>query len=199
MMAMTATPTSPSRSLTRREFLNYMWLASMALLMAKTGNIAWLFALPRDPSARTDVTVALSDVPAMDAPPLLLKLEIKSTSDFRPEGHVFAPTHYSIFLSNTPEGLLAFLNRCTHMGCIFRWSEVSGIFACPCHGSQFRRDGTWIAGPAPRHLDRFPIVALDERGDAVASAETGEALAMPVGATSLKVDYSRIIRGRNHA
>jgi cytochrome b6-f complex iron-sulfur subunit len=170
----------------------------MALFAAKAGSMAWLFALPRDQSARMNVVIPLTDLPAIDQPPQLMRVPFNPDADLRPQEHINAPAHYSIFLSNTPEGLFAFLNRCTHRGCIFPWSEAAGIFACPCHGSQFERNGTWIAGPAPRHLDRFPIVALDERGDVVASAESGEALAVPTGTTSLKVDYSRIIRGRNH-
>jgi Rieske Fe-S protein len=54
----------------------------------------------------------------------------------------------------SPEAMfVVFSNRCTHVGC----PVLGGItgFSCPCHGSQFDREGARIAGPAIRPLDRF--------------------------------------------
>jgi Rieske Fe-S protein len=48
---------------------------------------------------------------------------------------------------------VVFSNRCTHVGCP---AQATGIgFACPCHGSQFDRNGARSAGPAVRPLDRL--------------------------------------------
>jgi Rieske Fe-S protein len=48
---------------------------------------------------------------------------------------------------------VVFSNRCTHVGCP---AQATGIgFACPCHGSAFDQQGSRIAGPAVRPLDRF--------------------------------------------
>ena len=44
-------------------------------------------------------------------------------------------------------------NRCTHVGCPVQATGVG--FGCPCHGSQFDRQGARTAGPATRPLDRF--------------------------------------------
>ncbi len=33
---------------------------------------------------------------------------------------------------------------------------------CPCHGSEFQRDGTVLKPPAPRPLDRFMITIEDD-------------------------------------
>jgi Rieske Fe-S protein len=48
---------------------------------------------------------------------------------------------------------VVFSNRCTHVGCPAQANNVG--FACPCHGSVFNTEGSRIAGPAVRPLDRF--------------------------------------------
>jgi cytochrome b6-f complex iron-sulfur subunit len=40
-------------------------------------------------------------------------------------------------------------------------------FECPCHGSKYQEDGTYIEGPAPRDLDRFRVVITDGQGTLV--------------------------------
>lgn len=51
---------------------------------------------------------------------------------------------------------MAFLNRCTHLGCVLdRYPD--GQLQCPCHGSAFRADGTVLKGPARRDLDRLEV------------------------------------------
>jgi cytochrome b6-f complex iron-sulfur subunit len=54
-------------------------------------------------------------------------------------------------------GLLALYQKCTHLGCRVPWCATSKRFECPCHGAVFNRVGEYVAGPAPRGLDRFPI------------------------------------------
>ena len=38
--------------------------------------------------------------------------------------------------------------RCTHMGCRLEWNADEQIWECPCHGSQFGRDGEVLGEPA---------------------------------------------------
>ena len=45
--------------------------------------------------------------------------------------------------------------RCTHLGCAYHYDDTKNIFACPCHASMFKPDGSVISGPAPRALDRY--------------------------------------------
>lgn len=41
---------------------------------------------------------------------------------------------------------------CTHAGCIVLWDHEATRWACPCHGSQFKPDGSVIKGPAKSPL-----------------------------------------------
>ena len=58
-------------------------------------------------------------------------------------------------------GFVIFSPICPHLGCRFDYAADQNKFLCPCHGSQYTRDGAHIAGPAPRGLDPLP---LRERG-----------------------------------
>ena len=57
-----------------------------------------------------------------------------------------------LYIVHGPQGIYALSAVCTHLGCLTAWKPELGIIACPCHGSKFTRDGTKIAGPAPRPL-----------------------------------------------
>jgi Rieske Fe-S protein len=41
---------------------------------------------------------------------------------------------------------------CTHVGCIVHWNRFEKCWDCPCHGSQFRPDGSVLNAPAIRPL-----------------------------------------------
>jgi cytochrome b6-f complex iron-sulfur subunit len=60
-------------------------------------------------------------------------------------------------------GFLALYTRCTHLACTVTWNEQRQRFICPCHGSEFERDGTVLNPPAPRPLDRF-LVTIEADG-----------------------------------
>lgn len=45
----------------------------------------------------------------------------------------------------------AFDMHCTHLSCPYEWQPpggTDGVFACPCHGSVFNKDGSVSNGPA---------------------------------------------------
>ena len=57
--------------------------------------------------------------------------------------------------------------ECTHLGCLVGpWNPLSQRFVCPCHGSEYKRDGSVARGPAPRPL-KLAKVGTDEQGQVV--------------------------------
>ncbi|MGA8833372.1 MAG: ubiquinol-cytochrome c reductase iron-sulfur subunit [Desulfomonilaceae bacterium] len=50
---------------------------------------------------------------------------------------------------------VAFDDRCTHLGCRYKWNQDKDLFECPCHGSEFDIHGQVLRGPATRHLPRL--------------------------------------------
>lgn len=47
--------------------------------------------------------------------------------------------------------------RCTHRGCEVQPGE--NVLICPCHGSEYNRDGTVVQGPAENSLQPFKVSA----------------------------------------
>lgn len=62
------------RNITRREFLNYVWVASMALFMAEMGGAIYAFSLPRFREGEFGGTKIIGAVgerlPNPDSPPV---------------------------------------------------------------------------------------------------------------------------------
>ncbi len=135
--------------LNRREFLNIAWLASLGFLTLSIGGVAVLFSLPRFREGEFGGVVSpgtVADMPDVNITPVNFP-KVK------------------FWLSNTPDGVLALYKVCPHLGCLFNWNEQEFKFICPCHGSQYQHDGTYIQGPAPRSLDRFVVSIVDESGN----------------------------------
>jgi Rieske Fe-S protein len=57
-------------------------------------------------------------------------------------------------------GFAAVSSVCTHRGCTV---DLGGPgLACPCHGSQYDREGRVMRGPANRALTRYPVRAAGD-------------------------------------
>jgi cytochrome b6-f complex iron-sulfur subunit len=55
--------------------------------------------------------------------------------------------------------------ECTHLGCLVGpWNPLTQRFVCPCHGSEYRRDGSVERGPAPKPL-KLAKVGTDDAGN----------------------------------
>jgi len=162
----------------RREFLYYIWGASILLVAGEvTGGILW-FAYPRFKAGEFGgtFTVAGGEVPTADTAPIS-----------KPEGR--------FWLSNSSEGFVALYAVCTHLGCLPKWVDTNFRFECPCHGSKYQITGKYIEGPAPRSLDRFKATIVFTDGSSVVTDGAGDPI--PLGGRTIQqilVDTSSRIK-----
>ncbi|MCC7129613.1 MAG: Rieske 2Fe-2S domain-containing protein, partial [Anaerolineae bacterium] len=90
---------------------------------------------------------------------------------------------------------------CTHLGCLFNWKDQEVKFVCPCHGSQFQKNGDYIQGPAPRSLDRFVMQAIDPASGEVLAQTPADGGPMPLPANPdavIRVNTGSRITGKSH-
>jgi nitrite reductase/ring-hydroxylating ferredoxin subunit len=78
-------------------------------------------------------------------------------SDFTDEGTVQYFVNGRFFVTQHEGALRGLYQRCPHLGCRVPFCSSSDRFECPCHGSVYNLIGEYIAGPAPRGMDRFEI------------------------------------------
>jgi cytochrome b6-f complex iron-sulfur subunit len=140
----------------RREFLYYTWTASLLLLLGQAGAALIWFALPRfrEGTFGGVFNFAPARIPQPNTAPVSVA-----------EGR--------FHVVQVDGGLNTLYGVCTHLGCLPKWNEGEQRFQCPCHGSQFARDGAYLAGPAPRSLDRFETTVFFDDGTSSTSDSTG--------------------------
>jgi cytochrome b6-f complex iron-sulfur subunit len=153
-------------AMTRREFLYYIWAASMTLFMAEMGGAILWFAVPRFRAGELGglFEIDLSDVPPLDSEPKsydagrfwLVNLGGNRVNDPR------LPKDYP-----QTTGVKALYKICVHLGCIYKWVPTNDRFECPCHGSKYLPTGVRVDGPARRNLDVFVVQALDADGKVI--------------------------------
>jgi len=163
--AKSATPSSANAQATasvqvaapsRREFLFYIWGASIALLLgeASAGLVWYMFPRFKEGEFGGTFTFNPEDLPAVGAAPVSV-----------PAGR--------FHIAHTESGLYTLYGVCTHLGCLPKWVPTNNRFECPCHGSKYQLNGQWIEGPAPRGLDRFIATIVYADGEAVTTPANG--------------------------
>jgi cytochrome b6-f complex iron-sulfur subunit len=181
-----AIPAKKEDAISRREFLNFAWLASLGFLTVSMGGMTFLFAMPRFKEGEFGGTVTVG-----------------KTGELPPPGS--EPVNYpkvKVWLSNTDEGVVALYKVCTHLGCLYNWNSQENKFICPCHGSEFENNGDFIRGPAPRSLDRFAVQLLDSNGQVIAETDLDSGAPLPLPGdpnVTVRVDTGRRITGSRHA
>ena len=158
-----STPPKAASTMSRRALLNIAWLTALGLLLLQGLRMALDLFTPRFKKGQFGGVFevgAVTELPSPDDPP----------ANF-PEG--------KFWLLRQGDQLKAFYKNCTHLDCLFNWSPQEGRFICPCHGSQFDRDGVVLSGPAPRALDEFVVQILLPDGTLVAETDPELGLLMP--------------------
>lgn len=160
-------------AVSRRQFLNRAWTASFVGFLGFFGMSSLSFLWPKLTGGfGTRITAGNYDDiiaqvgPAGNFQPL-----------FIPEGRFWLtyyegtgdePVYTAVNAIDTK--LQALYRKCVHLGCSVPFCSESMLFECPCHGSKYRLHGEFFAGPAPRGLDRFPVIL---EGDSVV-VDTGK-------------------------
>lgn len=175
-----AQPTVQVAAPTRREFLYYIWGASMALLFGQFSAITVWFLFPRFKEGEFGGIFPFdpAELPPAGSPPQSV-----------PAGR--------FHVSNTEAGLIILYGVCTHLGCLPKWVPTNARFECPCHGSKYRLNGSYIEGPAPRGLDRFPVVVEYSDGTSVETDSAGDPVQLDPTKTiaAIRVNTGRKVTG----
>ena len=187
--AKSATPTATSRQAasgvqvaapSRREFLFYIWGASIALILGEVGAITVWFMFPRFKEGEFGGTFSFNpeELPAAGTTPVSV-----------PAGR--------FHIARTEQGLYTLYGVCTHLGCLPKWVPTNNRFECPCHGSKYELNGQWIEGPAPRGLDRFIATITYADGESVTTPANGGPIPLDAGRqiTSVRINTGSRILG----
>ena len=200
MASQAAAAGAQTGEITRREFLYYIWGASIALLTAQGAGLLVWFLIPRFREGEFGglFPITFDQMPEVNGPPTnvadgrfwLVNLDTNSPN----ARMALAPDE------NTPiQGVAAIYKVCTHLGCIYDWTPANERFECPCHGSKYRLDGRRIEAPAPRTLDRFKMVAYDENRNVLAESPLVDdffaPLVLPPGTARISIDTGARKRG----
>ena len=130
-------------NISRRKFLNKLWIILGALTVAELVVMGSAFFRPRKPRK-----TATDDDAVIVAGPV---------DNFEP-GSVTAFVRGKFYLARLEEGgFLAMSRSCTHLSCTVPWVSEENKFICPCHSSAFVIAGGVINPPAPRALDLLDI------------------------------------------
>ena len=107
-------------------------------------------------------------------------VKLGQPGDF-PDGIKFLPDE-RLFVFRDGKTFHAISAVCTHLGCTVRAEALSTVqiekvngaemrlthrFLCPCHGSQYKGDGSNVAGPAPKPLAWYRLSVAPDDGQLV--------------------------------
>ena len=133
---------------TRREFARYLVAGAGVMAAGNVGIAAWT-------KLRTINTGDERELIALD------EVEVGETYLFN------YPTERdpAILLRLADREVVAFSQKCTHLGCVVFFEAEEDRWHCPCHEGNFEpRTGAVISGPPTRPLGRIDV---ELRGDAI--------------------------------
>lgn len=131
---------------TRREFTRYLILGAGTMAVANVGLAMWT-QLRSINSGEPRPIIALAEVAVGDS-------------------YLFRyPTerHPAVLLRIGERDVVAFSQKCTHLGCVVYYQTDEQRWHCPCHNGNFdTRTGAVVSGPPTRPLGR---IDTEIRGD----------------------------------
>jgi Rieske Fe-S protein len=69
----------------------------------------------------------------------------------------------AVLLRMTEDEVVAFSQKCTHLGCVVFYEPDEERWHCPCHEGNFAaRTGDVLSGPPPRPLGRIDVEVRDD-------------------------------------
>ena len=135
---------------TRRRLLNWFLGTSVGLFLVSVLYPVSRYLMPPQVEESTARLVRLAVTPQ----------EVKPNS-----GQVFKFGSRPGILIRTSSGeLRAFSAVCTHLDCIVQYRPDLGHIWCACHNGHFDLNGTNVAGPPPKPLERYEVKV---RGDKI--------------------------------
>lgn len=141
-----------SNAPTRRRFqVTAIYAIWGGILVSFSSLLGYLFGAPK-PKPESE-WVDAGDIASL-APGAPVEIAFHQT---RVDGWKLVSEKNTAWAVKTPAGVTAFGPRCTHLGCAYHWDSGKDQFVCPCHSSLFSIQGTVLAGPAPRPLDRYDV------------------------------------------
>lgn len=133
-------------AVTRREFARYLVAGAGVMAAGNAGLAAWT-QLRAINTGEPRALIPLADV------------AIGATHLFR------YPTDHdpAILLRLDEREVVAFSQKCTHLGCVVYFEAEEDRWHCPCHEGNFEaRTGAVISGPPPRPLGRIDVEIRDD-------------------------------------
>lgn len=131
---------------TRREFARYLALGAGALAVGNLGLAAWT-QLRSINVGEPRAVIALDEV------------AVGETYLFRyPED-----ADPAILLRVDEQQVVAFSQKCTHLGCVVYFQSEENRWHCPCHEGNFTAlTGAVISGPPTRALGKIDVEVRDD-------------------------------------
>lgn len=131
---------------TRREFARYLVLGAGTMAVANVGIAVW-----------TQLRTINAGEPRAITP--LADVEIGSTFLFSYPGN----DDPAILVRLADNDVVAFSQKCTHLGCVVYYQPDEDRWHCPCHEGNFEvRTGNVISGPPTRPLGRIDVEVRDD-------------------------------------
>ena len=139
---------SAEEDVTRREFARFLVAGAGAMAIGNLCLAAWT-QLRTINTGEPRAIVPLADVP------------IEGTHLFQYPGD----DDPAILVRLGERDVVAFSQKCTHLGCVIYFEEEQQRWHCPCHEGNFAlRTGAVISGPPPRPLGKIDV---EIRGDTI--------------------------------